>query len=845
MVRIGWAACWIWMLTGCGRTGLGPRSYRPVPRETAMSAQTSNPAGSSPTETPAWTRLYRESRPLDLRLIHTRLELEPLFATAQLRGKAWIEAAVGFYPVRTLELDAKGFTLYRLELRTLDADSGRIVSPPYSYDRRRISLQLPKVLEPGTRVEIFVDYLASPDSIEAGPGSSAIQGEKGLYFIRPDSVYPDKPVQVWTQGETEHNSCWFPTVDAPNQKMTQSIALTVDSSMVTLSNGTLVRSVRQDNGLRTDYWEHRLPHAPYLAMIAAGRFSIVKDQWRGIPVHYYVEPAYQALAARIFHRTPDMLDYYSKLLGVDYPWSSYHQIAVRDFVSGAMENTGAVVFGQWAQRSARELLDGSAEGTVAHEMFHHWFGDLVTCESWSNLTLNESFATYGTPLWYEHAYGREEADAALDGNLRDYLAESRRKQVDLVRYYYEDNEDMFDRHSYAKGCRILHMLRHEIGDKAFFESLKQYLTRYRFKAAEIHDFRLVCEEITGRDLQVFFDQWFLSKGHPLLKMHYEYDESARQCVVRLSQRHSAIPGALYRLPVQLEFYFYDSSASRTVVLTEDSQVFRFNMPKPVWTSHNMGRILLCEYEDGKGFDEFLHQFRGGLFYYDRKRALENLVQNSRFFSAWKAPDRQSEAVEYQDIITRALRDPSAVIRSLATENIPASVLLQDPLLYSYLIKVAEKDTRSSVRQKALLKLIETSDSGKALPQGWLERLLRADSSLLVASAALKQMVQENAGMAMQLASSLREEPSMVGPLFDFYGKHGTEESLEYLEQCLLRYRDSRSLRQFQGWLENYNRAILRLEQRPRSQKLYARLLQDRNNRIRTLASEFQPDKPGN
>ncbi|MFM7911424.1 MAG: M1 family aminopeptidase, partial [Bacteroidota bacterium] len=183
-----------------------------------------------------------------------------------------------------------------------------------------------------------------------------------------------------------------------------------------------------------------------------------------------------------------------------------------------MENTGAVVFGQWAQRSAKELVDGSAEGTVAHEMFHHWFGDQVTCESWSNLSLNESFATYGTPLWYEHAYGREEADAALEGNLRDYLAESRRKQVDLIRYYYEDNEDMFDRHSYAKGARVLHMLRNEIGDKAFFESLRLYLTKHRFKAAEIHDFRIVCEEVTGRDLQVFFNQWFLSKGHPVLSM---------------------------------------------------------------------------------------------------------------------------------------------------------------------------------------------------------------------------------------------------------------------------------------------------------------------------------------
>ena len=786
----------------------------------------------------AWTTLYRASKPLDVRLIHTRLELRPLFESAQLRGKAWIEAAVGFYPVQQVKLDAQGFEIHRLSFRTLDADSTRSLQPLYTYDRQVVTLNLPRRLEPGTRFEIHMEYTASPDSLKAGPGSAAIQGEKGLYFIRPDSIYPDKPWQVWTQGETDHNSCWFPTIDAPNQKTTQHISLTVDTSMVTLSNGLMTSSRLNADGTRTDVWEHRLPHAPYLAMIAVGRFAVVKDRWRSIPVHYYVEPRYAPQAERIFHRTKDMLTYYSQKLGVDYPWSSYHQIAVRDFVSGAMENTGAVVFGQWAQRSERELVDGSAEGTVAHEMFHHWFGDLVTCESWSNLSLNESFATYGTPLWYEHAYGPEEADAALEGNLRDYLAESKRKQVDLIRYYYENNEDMFDRHSYAKGGRILHMLRNEIGDRAFFESIRLYLTRFSYKSAEIHDFRLICEEVTGRDLQIFFNQWFLSKGHPIVDMNYRYDSLNKQCVFEFRQKHSALPGRTFRLPVQLEFYFFDSSTARTVVLDQEVQEFRFDFPRPVWTGHNLGRILLCEYNDGRTFDEFVQQFKGSPFYYDRKRALEALVQNpQRFWGAWTDPNRTTEAVTYQDLMARAFRDPSPVIRGLAADAIPASLLKKDALLYGLLVRTAEKDIRSQVRQKALLKLIETADSGKALPLGWLEQKIATDSSLLVTAAALRPIAKTNPNQAEEIAQGLQNESSMVGALFGFYADFGQETTLQYLEKSLMQLRDSRSLRQYPTWLKDYNRAILRLNQKERGLAFYEKLKLHPSARIRTLAAE--------
>lgn len=804
-------------------------------------AQTGN-AGVQPpqdsSKAAAWTKMYRASRPKDVRLIHTRLDLKPLFETAQLSGKAWIEAAVGFYSIQSVDLDAQGFRIHRLRFRTLDADSTKSLEPRYSYDQRVVTLNLPRKLEPGTRFEIYMEYTASPDSLGAGPGSAAIQGEKGLYFIRPDSVDPDKPMQVWTQGETDHNSCWFPTIDAPNQKTTQVFAITVDSSMVTLSNGLMTSSKQNTDGTRTDVWEHRLPHAPYLAMIAAGRFSVVKDQWRNIPVHYYVEPRYAPQAERIFHRTKDMLTYYSQKLGVDYPWSSYHQIAVRDFISGAMENTGAVVFGQWAQRSNRELVDGSAEGTVAHEMFHHWFGDLVTCESWSNLSLNESFATYGTPLWYEHAYGPEEADAALEGNMRDYLAESKRKQVDLIRYYYENNEDMFDRHSYAKGARVLHMLRNLIGDRAFFESIRLYLSRFSFKSAEIHDFRLICEEVTGRDLQVFFNQWFLSKGHPVVDMKYRYDSLSQQCVFEFRQKHSAIPGQVFELPVQLEFYFFDSSVARTVVLNQEFQEFRFDFPVPVWTGHNLGRILLCEYNDGRTFEEFVFQFKGSPFYYDRKRALEALFQNpKRFWGAWNDPARITEAVTYQDLIARAFRDPSPVIRGLVADALPASLLKQDALLYGLLMRTAEKDIRSQVRQRALIKLVETADSGKALPANWLEQRIATDSSLLVTAAALRPIAKSNPELAFKIAGDLQNENSMVGNLFGFYAVYGREKDLDFMEKCLMQLRDSRSLRQYPNWLKDYNRALLRLNQRERGQAYYDILKNHPSQRIRTLASE--------
>jgi aminopeptidase N len=209
-------------------------------------------------------------------------------------------------------------------------------------------------------------------------------------------------------------------------------------------------------------------------MVAGGNFAVIKDHWKNMEVNYYVEPKYESTAKLIFGNTPEMINLFSEKLGVDYPWDKYSQIVVRDFVAGAMENTGAVTFAEDMNMDARAVIDNPDEETISHELFHHWFGDLVTAESWPNLPLNESFATYGEYIWADYKYGREEADRAANEDLIKYLRTSKTKKVNMIRFDLTDREDMFDNYSYQKGGRIIHMLRKIVGDEAFFASLKLY-----------------------------------------------------------------------------------------------------------------------------------------------------------------------------------------------------------------------------------------------------------------------------------------------------------------------------------------------------------------------------------
>ena len=189
------------------------------------------------------------------------------------------------------------------------------------------------------------------------------------FLSTPRGEDPNKPQQIWTQGETEWNSKWFPTIDKPNERCTQEMYITVEDKFKTLSNGVLVNSIKNEDGTRTDFWKMAQPHAPYLFMIAVGEFAVVQDKWEGIPLDYYVEPEYERSARAIFGNTVEMLDFFSSKLGIKYPWAKYAQIVVRDYVSGAMENTTSVIFGDFVQKHEEDLIDNNNDRIVAHELF--------------------------------------------------------------------------------------------------------------------------------------------------------------------------------------------------------------------------------------------------------------------------------------------------------------------------------------------------------------------------------------------------------------------------------------------------------------------------------------------
>ncbi|MEO6758248.1 MAG: M1 family metallopeptidase, partial [Saprospiraceae bacterium] len=348
---------------------------------------------------------YNPSHTFEQDLIHTKIEISFDWAKKHALGKATLTLRPWFYATDIATLDAKNF-----DIKSVNFD-GKTEQLKYDYNNEQLVVHLGKTFTRTEEFKLAITYVAKPDERESIGGSAAITQDKGLYFINADGADPTKPKQIWTQGETESNSFWFPTIDKPNERCTQEMYITVEDKYKTLSNGLLISSKKNADGMRTDYWKMDKPHAPYLFMMAIGEYAVVHDKWRGIDVDYYVEPKYEKDARAIFPNTPDLLEFYSTTLGYPYPWPKFSQVIVRDYVSGAMENTTAVIFGEYVQKTKRELLDDhrTNESVVAHEMFHHWFGDLVTCESWSNLTLNEGFANYSEYLWFEHKYGRDEA----------------------------------------------------------------------------------------------------------------------------------------------------------------------------------------------------------------------------------------------------------------------------------------------------------------------------------------------------------------------------------------------------------------------------------------------------
>ncbi|TPG67055.1 M1 family metallopeptidase [Hymenobacter nivis] len=685
---------------------------------------------------------------------NTKLDARFDYQKQYLLGTAILTLRSHFYPQSQVVLDAKGFDVQKVEL----VGERKVKPLVYTYDKRQLTLTLDRAYPRTEAYQVRIVYVAKPNELPAG-GSAAITAAKGLYFINPLGLEKNKPRQIWTQGETESNSCWFPTIDRPNQRMTQEISLTVENQFKTLSNGSLISSKINPDGTRTDLWRQSQPQPPYLTSIVVGDYAVVSDVWRGKAVEYYVEPPYAGTAKAVFGHTPEMLEFFSKKLGVDYPWDKYAQVAVRDYVSGAMENTTAVTHGTNVQVTRRELLDATYAGNesiIAHELVHHWFGDYVTCESWSNLPLNESLADYGEYLWAERKYGPDEAALVQEAKLVSYLEEAQAKREPLIRYHYNEREDMFDRHSYAKGGRVLHMLRKYVGDDAFFAALNRYLVQNKQSAVEISKLRTAFEETTGEDLMWFFNQWFLQRGHP--ELHITHSYAAGALSLRVQQTQDTVYQPVYRLPVTVTVWQKDRPTDYRITVSKTDQTFSFPaVETPSLVKFDSEGQLLAQIDEDRTPSELIFQFDHARGYLQRAEVLE-LLQN-------KTGDLPISA-----LYRGALDDKFWAIRRTALEHLRRYRGPEGGAVRQAVLRVATADPNPQVRAQALATLASFPDNAY---RGTFLAALN-DSSYTVAAAALAAVAKIPGSGVQAPVAALDNTASSVLllSLADYYAQNG-------------------------------------------------------------------------
>jgi len=709
--------------------------------------------------------VYRASATRVWEIKNTRIALTFDWKEKTADAREWITLHPYFYATDTLVLDAKSM---RIDSVMMVSKRGN-TKLDYTYENDQLKISFGHEYTPNETIELYLKYTAMPYATPTG-GSGAITDDRGLYFINTDYSVPHKPAQIWTQGETESNSHWLITIDKPNSRMTTQVELTVPDSFTTLSNGPMIKSIKGQRGMRTDTWKMDMPIQAYAVMFAIGKFDINKNKWRNKEVNYYVEPEYAPYSYLMFNHTPDMMEYFSQRTGVPFPWNKYSQVVVRDYVSGAMENTSAALFGEFMNENAREIADRNAEDIVSHELFHEWFGDYVTCESWSNITVNESFANYGEQLWRTYKYGKASGEELAWNDLQGYIGGSKFNDPQLVRFYYDSREDVFDHVSYNKGGAILRYMNILMGDAAFDKSMNIYLTKNVLNSAEAHNWRLAVEEATGKDWNWFFNEWYFHAGHPVVRVVYNYNDTTQKVAVTVTQAQDDT-SFIYQLPLKAAIIYGNDKAVIDWNITKMKQTFTYpykNGQRPLIIP-DYYHELPGELKDGKKMPEWRAQFVHADDFVSRKLALS-------------AAGRLMSDSNSQAILGMALNDNIPSIRKEALSELgnTQNEKYQEKWT-AYVTWLAKNDSNRLVRAEAFDVL---GDWKVTSAKGLMLQVL-SYSSYAIAGAALDALYKIDKDTAYILARKLwNTDPKthLESAIWSAIGKKGADEDIALYEQ---------------------------------------------------------------
>lgn len=476
------------------------------------------------------------------------------------------DSTVIFKPLKdgfnVLNLDAAGM---KFESIKLSDDNGKTLQ--YKQTGEKLAITLDKSYSPAETVAVRIKY-------------SAAQPTKGVYFVDADKEGEKivRPSQVWTQCEAEEARHWFPSYDSPDDKATTEQFITTPKDETAIANGELLETTENADGTKTFHYKMPVPHSTYLTSMIVGNYVKVEDKYKEIPLGYYVYPGTESIVPKAYGKTADMMRVFEELTGVAFPYNKYDQTIVANFNFGGMENITATTMADTEILAANyDFGSENAIDLVSHELAHSWFGDLVTTKNWSNLWLNEGFATFMEAAYRENLNGRADYMRKVRSDAMRWMGEDSAgiSRHPLLRPNAPTNDALFDTTTYQKGGAVLHTLREEIGTEAFWKAVNAYLNKYKFSNVESPDLQKSMEEASGKDLSWFFNQWVYKGGFPRLNVKHVYSPATKKLTLTVTQiqRADSITPAAFVLPMEIEIVTAKGTISEKIQITKRTQVF--------------------------------------------------------------------------------------------------------------------------------------------------------------------------------------------------------------------------------------------------------------------------------
>jgi len=721
-------------------------------------------AAQTPTPTPSPTPRRTTPRPFpaaqyipphDYDQRNIKLDLRFDFGKEQAIGTETITLAPTVQDLKRVELDAAYMVFENVKLA-----KGTPLTFNYDDKKERLSINLDRAYRPAEEITIVIAY----HTIKAPPERLALIGGGGLNFILPRADDPTRPKQAWTQGEAEANHFWFACFDHPHDFVTTEIVGTVEKPLSVISNGKLVSTKENSDGTRTFDWKMDAPHATYLTSVVVGEYKAVTGEYAGIPVVTNVYPNELAEGTVTAARLPEMVKFFSEKTGLKYPYAKYAQTMARDF-GGGMENISATTQTDNMIHDARTELDLTSDGLQAHELAHQWFGDYLTCRSWSDIWLNESFATYFQAMWDEHHLGHDDfLYSDVKSNQDQYFSVwNRGQRRPIVTKNYANPDAVFDTYAYPRGGAVLHMLRTFLGEDNWWRSLNHYLTKYAHQPVETAQLRIAIEETTGQPMDWFFDEWLYKMGHPIFRVTQNYDAAKKELTLNVRQEQKPDPEwqypqvTFFQTPVDIEIgTATNTRVERVQIASKEEQSFKLTVDsEPLLIGFDYQGTLIKEVIFDKTTMQLLYQLKNDKDVLGRIWALSQLTARMKDDKTATA-DRDAirngiAAVASADQFWGTRFEAVAALdaRLGAPEAVSGSKETKDALL------AATKDKDARVRARAVTALAATKDATCA---NTYSRLLN-DQSYGVIRAAASALGQTKNTDAYDALIKLIDQPS--------------------------------------------------------------------------------------